>query len=256
LPSYFDAPWPEPNPQPAGSETVGLLPTPLGYGAPGGRCLTLCRFSGLQARARAVAMTDAWLPGMTIQEAARLASEGAEAQLTAAKKVRTEAELATPDAKREATLRAEEAQKLRAELETCEAALDAPQAAASNPVDVAIKNLKESPESTKALLHAAFVDVANTGRGDDPDVEGLDMYEGWHKLLSMRDNIKYVRAFWRAYASAVAKHFNESAAEAARNAERAARMGAAWKEHVYAITEEGAPPGAMMALAAPDISFS
>jgi hypothetical protein len=201
-------------------------------------------------------MTDAWLPGMTIQEAARLASEGAEAQLTAAKKVRTEAELATPDAKREATLQAEEAQKMRAELETYKAAPEAPQDAASNPVDVAIENLKESPESIKTSLQVALVDVTNAGLVDDPDMEGLDMYEGWHKLLSTRDNIKYVRAFWRAYASAVAKYFNESAAEAARNAERVARMGAAWKEHVYAITEEGAPPGAMMALAAPDISFS
>jgi tRNA A37 N6-isopentenylltransferase MiaA len=201
-------------------------------------------------------MTDALLPGMTIQEATRLASEEVEAQLTAAKKMRTEAELATADAKREATLQAEGAQKMRAELETYKAALEAPQDAASNPVDVAIKNLKESPESIKTSLLAAFVDVRDAALAAGIDVEGLDMYEGWHKLLSTRDNIKYVRAFWRAYASAVAKYFNESAAEAARNAERVARMGAAWKEHVYAITEEGAPPDAVMGLAPPDISFS
>lgn len=202
-------------------------------------------------------MTDAFLPNMTVREAAILASGEVEAQLTAAKKMRTEAELATAelataDAKREATLQAEEAQKARSELETYKAALDAPQAAAANPVDVAIKTLKESPESIKTSLQAALVDVINTVGADDQDVEGLDMYDCWHKLLSMRDNIKYVRAFWRAYASAVTEYFNESAKEAARNAERVARIGAAWKEHVYAITEEGAPPGAMMV---PNFSF-
>jgi len=197
-------------------------------------------------------MTDALLPGMTIQEAARLASEEVEAQLTAAKKMRTEAELATAEAKREAVLQAEKAQKARAELETYKAALDAPQAPASNPVDLAMKNLKESPESIKTSLLAAFVDVRDAALAAGIDVEGLDMYEGWHKLLSTRDNVKYVRAFWRAYASAVAKYFTESAEEAARNAERVAQMGTRWKEYVYAITEEGASVDAMMV---PNFSF-
>jgi len=201
-------------------------------------------------------MTDALLPGMTIQEATRLASEEVAAQLTAAKKMRTEAELATTEAKREAVLQAEEAQKARAELETYKAALDVPQEAASNPVDLAMKNLKESPESIKTALLAAFVDVTSTANAAGIDVEGLDMYEGWHKLLSTPNNIKCVRAFWRAYASAVAEYFTESAKEAAkeaaRNAERVAQMGARWKEHVYAITEEGASVDAMMV---PNFSF-
>lgn len=197
-------------------------------------------------------MTDAILPGMTIQEATRLASEEVEAQLTAAKKMRTEAELATAEAKHEAALQAEKAQKARAELETYKAALDVPQDAASNPVDLAMKNLKESPESIKTSLQAAFVDVTNIYGKKDPDMEGLDMYEGWHKLLSMPNNVNYVRAFWRAYASAVAEYFTESAKEAAKNAERVAQMGARWKEHVYAVTEEGAPVDAMMV---PNFSF-